>query len=82
MQGTMLIPRHVQLATLSHIMHLSIPHIPFLLVSPRGDGEMRQTKGLTTEEAFDIAKQVLERRVMNGKTVGENRISSDGEDSS
>ena len=52
--------------------------------SVRGTDPERRArfKGLTTEEAFDIAKQVLERRVMNGKTVGENRISSDGEDSS
>ena len=46
--------------------------------SVRGTDPERRArfKGLTTEQAFDIAKQVLERRVMNGKTAGANRISS------
>ena len=52
--------------------------------SVRGTDPERRArfKGLTTEQAFDIAKQVLERKVMNGKTVGENGLSSDNEDSS
>ena len=42
--------------------------------SVRGTDPERRArfKGLTTEQAFDIAKQVLERKVMNGKTAGEN----------